>query len=200
LFNLANNTVLEAFFTAALTIFIAELGDKTQLFALALAAKTHRPYSVLAGVAAGALLLIAPAAWIGFSAASFINPTHLRYVSATLLFAFALWIALRGTDVEDQTPAAQLKRSTAGAVFATAALGFAMAELGDKSQIAVLLLGTRTDAVWAVITGAWLGEVAAMAPAALAGKAIAARVSPRAIRTVAALMFAALGGWTLLNP
>lgn len=192
--------MFEAFFTAALTIFVAELGDKTQLFALALSAKTHRPYSVLAGVAAGALLLIAPAAWIGFSAAHFINPTYLRYISAALLFAFALWIALRGADEDDDAAVhTQIKRSTALAVFTTAALGFAMAELGDKSQLAVLLLGARTDAVWAVIAGAWLGEVTAMAPAALAGKAIAARVSARVIRLVAATLFAGLGIWTLLQ-
>jgi putative Ca2+/H+ antiporter (TMEM165/GDT1 family) len=191
--------MLEAFITAAITIFVAELGDKTQLFALALSAKTHRPWSVLAGVAAGALLLIAPAAWIGFSAAQLIDAQMLRYVSAALLFAFALWIALRGADEDDDTPHEALKRSTAWAVFTAAALGFALAELGDKSQIAVLLLGARTEHVWAVVGGAWLGEVAAMAPAALAGKAIAARVSPKMIRIAAASLFAALGLWTLLN-
>jgi Ca2+/H+ antiporter, TMEM165/GDT1 family len=191
--------MIEAFFTAALTIFIAELGDKTQLFALALSAKTHRPWSVLAGVSAGALVLIAPAAWIGFSAAQLINPAWLRYVSAALLFAFALWIALRGTDTDDQTPHQALQRATTWAVFSAAALGFTLAELGDKSQIAVLLLGARTEHVWAVIAGAWLGESAAMAPAALAGKAIAARVSPRKIRFAAAALFAALGVWTVLE-
>jgi Ca2+/H+ antiporter, TMEM165/GDT1 family len=191
--------MFEAFFTAALTIFVAELGDKTQLFALALSAKTHRPWSVLAGVSAGALLLIAPAAWIGFSAAQLIDANLLRYISAALLFAFALWIALRGADEDDDTPHEALKRSTTWAVFSAAALGFALAELGDKSQIAVVLLGARTEHVWAVIAGAWLGETAAMAPAALAGKAIAARVSPRVIRYTAAALFAALGVLTLVE-
>jgi Ca2+/H+ antiporter, TMEM165/GDT1 family len=193
--------MLEAFLTAAAAIFIAELGDKTQLFALTLAAKTHRPWSVLGGVSLGAFVLIAPAAWLGFAASQYVDAQHMRYVSAALLFAFALWMMLRGADDEDDDPdaAQRIKSRSAIAVFSAAALGFALAELGDKSQIAVVLLGARAESVWPVIAGAWLGEVAAIAPAALLGKAIAARVSARKIGWLAGALFAALGVWTLLG-
>ncbi len=192
-----------SFITAATTIFVAELGDKTQLFAMALAARTHRPWTVLAGVGLGALVLMVPAAWLGAAAANLIDPTLTRYISAGLFLAFAVWLFVRGADDddEDEDPdaAAKLRAATAWAVFTSAALGFALAELGDKSQLAVVLLGTRTDHVWAVIGGAWLGEMLAIAPAALLGRAIAARVSARTIGKLAALLFAGLGVATLLG-
>jgi Ca2+/H+ antiporter, TMEM165/GDT1 family len=191
--------MLQAFLTAAITIFIAELGDKTQLFALTLSAKTHRPFSVLAGVALGALILIAPAAWLGYEAARFIDPQIARYVSAGLMFAFAAWMVMRGADDDDDEDIATRTRAgSAFAVFTAAAMGFALAELGDKSQLAVVLLGSRAEAVWPVIAGAWLGEVAAIAPAALLGKAIAQRVSARHVGYVAAAIFVGLGVWTLM--
>jgi putative Ca2+/H+ antiporter (TMEM165/GDT1 family) len=190
-----------SFITAATTIFVAELGDKTQLFAMALAARTHRPWTVLAGVGLGALVLMVPAAWLGAAAANLIDPTLTRYISAALFFAFGAWLFLRGADDEDDDPdaAAKLRAATAWAVFTSAAVGFALAELGDKSQIAVVLLGTRTDHVWAVIGGAWMGEMLAIAPAALLGRAIAARVSAKTIGKLAALLFVGLGVATLLG-
>jgi putative Ca2+/H+ antiporter (TMEM165/GDT1 family) len=179
-------------FAAALvatgTVALAEIGDKTQLLALLLAARFRRPGPIIAGILVATLLNHALAAWLGSLAAHWLTPEVLRWIVAGSFLAIALW-TLKPDIIEGET-----RFSVHGAFLATV-LAFFVAEMGDKTQVATVLLAAKYTPLWEVIAGTTVGMLLANVPVVLLGHRFADRLPLRAARITAALVFLALAAW-----
>ena len=185
---------MEAFFNTALLVDIGEMGDKTQLLALLLAVRYRRTLPILGGIFLATLLMMAVTAAVGSTIAAFLPPSMLRWLLVAMFFAIAAWTLVpEGDDDEDEIPA----KSTHGLML-TAFITFIVAELGDKSQIATLIMAARYGDIGNVLGGATLGEMIAISPAVLLGKTTAQWIPMKWVRMAAAALFAALGTWVLV--
>ena len=184
---------MEAFLVSLGVVAIGEIGDKTQLLSLVLAARYRRPWPILAGILVATLVNHAIAGWVGAWVRAFVSPEVLRWLLAASFFAVALW-ALK-PDTLDEREAAP--RGHWG-VFGVTLVAFFLAEMGDKTQVATVMLAAKFDALAAVVVGTTLGMLAANLPVVFAGKLAADRIPFKAIRVVAALIFAAIGAWVLV--
>jgi putative Ca2+/H+ antiporter (TMEM165/GDT1 family) len=185
---------MEAFLVSTGVVAIGEIGDKTQLLSLVLAARYRAPWPIVAGILVATLANHTLAAWIGDWVRGVVPADVLRWLLAASFFAVAVW-ALRPDSLDDDTARAPGRLG----VFGVTTMAFFLAEMGDKTQIATVMLAARFDALAAVIAGTTLGMVVANAPVVFAGHLAADRIPFKAIRTAAALIFAALGVWVLLE-
>jgi Ca2+/H+ antiporter, TMEM165/GDT1 family len=181
--------VTDAFLLSFGVIFLAELGDKSQLMALAFAAR-YPAIPVLIAISLATALVHAGSVAVGRTVALAI-PSNVVSIAAGLAFlAFAAW-TLRG-DVLGGADEARTRREGAGSVILTVGTAFFLAELGDKTMLATVTLATHEEAL-----GTWLGSTAGMVAAdAIAigiGNFVGARLPDRAIRVVAAVAFVAFG-------
>jgi putative Ca2+/H+ antiporter (TMEM165/GDT1 family) len=179
---------VDAFLLSFGLIFLAELGDKSQLLALALSTR-YRPVPVLIGISIATAVVHAISVAVG-SAVGLALPTRLiSIVAGVAFFAFAAW-TLRGDKLDDGH-VARAQRTARSAVLATAG-AFFLAELGDKTMLATVTLATTEGAV-----GTWLGStvgmVAADALAIAVGQQLGTRLPERTIRVGAAMTFVAFG-------
>lgn len=169
-------------------IFAAELGDKSQLMALAFGAR-YRALPILVGITIATAVVHAASVLIG-TVVDVALPTRAISVAAGLAFlGFAAW-TVRGDSLDDDE-AGRATRSTGSAVVAAAG-AFFLAELGDKTMLATITLATKEGAfgVWA---GSTLGMVAADALAIVVGQALGTRLPERAIKIGAAASFVVFG-------
>ncbi|QDH69269.1 TMEM165/GDT1 family protein [Marilutibacter alkalisoli] len=169
-------------------VALAEIGDKTQLLALLLAARFRRPWPIVAGILVATLLNHAAAGWIGAAAASWLRPDVLQWVVAASFLAVALWTLKPDSLDEGETLPAR------GAFIATT-IAFFIAEMGDKTQVATVLLAARYSPLWEVVVGTTLGMLLANVPVVVLGSRFAARLPLKAARWTAAALFLALAGW-----
>jgi len=186
--------VFAALLLSFAVIFVAELGDKSQLMAMTFALR-HRWWVVLAGitVATTAVHLISVAVGHYLGAAL---PTHLLSLLAGVAFVlFGLW-TLRGDSLSDDE-ATRAQRSSAPAFFAVTS-AFLLAELGDKTMLATVTLAADHDWV-GVWIGSTLGMVAADALAIVVGAVAGKHLPERAIQLVAAGLFLFFGTYLLLE-
>lgn len=184
---------METVLVALGVVFLAELGDKSQLIALTFATR-GRPVAVLAGITVAVAILQAIAVGIGAVIREAMPERPIELLAALAFFGFAL-IALRGDD--DDVDVDRVPRS-AGAVALAAGTAFFLAELGDKTQLATLTLAT-TNGPAGTWVGAVIGEVAADALAVFAGAKLGARLPVRTLRYVSAAAFAGFGLLLLLD-
>ena len=176
------------------TVALAEIGDKTQLLALLLAARFRKPWPIIAGILVATLLNHALAAWAGALAASWLAPDALRWIVAASFIAIALW-TLKPDKLDD---AGEGLLPARGAFIATTA-AFFIAEIGDKTQVATVLLAAKYSPLWQVVAGTTVGMLLANVPVVALGSRFAQRLPLRAARIAAALVFLALGSWALLR-
>lgn len=179
---------MEAFLISLLTVALAEMGDRTQLLALMLAARFRKPWAVLAGVLCSALLNNIVAALIGVRVARYLTPRLLDGIVGASLIAMALW-ALK-SDIAPEQSANTGRRHGA---FLTTLIAFSIAELADKTQIAALTLAAAYANLWAVVAGTTAGLVLANVPAVFIGHAAAQRLPLRAIHYASSALFLLLG-------
>ncbi|MDH5822957.1 TMEM165/GDT1 family protein [Luteimonas sp. RD2P54] len=184
---------MDALFVSTLAVAVAEIGDKTQLLALLLAARYRRPWPILAGILLATLLNHALAAWFGAALSEWLPAGLLRALVAASFVAVALWTLRPDRLDETDRPRAQ------GGAFLTTTLAFFLAEIGDKTQVATVLLAARFDALGPVIAGTTLGMLLANLPVVLLGARFADRLPLRAARLAAALLFLLLAGWVALR-
>ena len=170
------------------TVALAEIGDKTQLLALLLAARFRRPWPIVAGILVATLLNHAIAGEIGALAARWLTPGVMRWIVAGSFIAIALW-TLRPDALDADT-----KLPAHGAFLATV-LAFFVAEIGDKTQVATVLLAAKYPSLTQVVAGTTLGMLLANVPVVVLGSRFADRLPLRAARLVAACVFLALGAW-----
>ena len=174
-------------------VALAEIGDKTQLLALILAARYRKPLSIGLGILIATLANHGLAAWLGALAAGWLGPDAMRWILGLGFIAMAAWCLV--PDKAEGGPCATAK---AGAFVATL-VAFFLVEIGDKTQIATVALAARFhDLVW-VTAGTTLGMMLVNVPAVLCGDGIARLVPLRLIRSLAAALFALLGAVTLLR-
>ncbi len=171
------------------TVALAEIGDKTQLLALLLAARYRKPVPIVLGILAATLLNHALAAWFGVAVSHWLSPQVLRWVVVASFLAVALW-TLKPDKLEDD----EQKLPAQGAFIATC-VAFFLAEIGDKTQVATVLLAAKYSPLWQIIVGTTLGMLIANVPVVALGSRFADRLPLRAARIVAALVFLALAGW-----
>ena len=171
------------------TVALAEIGDKTQLLALLLAARYRKPGPIIAGILVATLLNHALAAWLGALVAQWLRPEVLRWVVAGSFLAVALW-TLKPDSLDEDGGALPAR----GAFIATT-VAFFVAEIGDKTQVATVLLAARYSPMWEVIAGTTAGMLAANVPVVMLGSRFADRLPLRAARLAAAAVFLGLAGW-----
>jgi Ca2+/H+ antiporter, TMEM165/GDT1 family len=185
---------LEAFLVSTGIVALGEMGDKTQLLALLLAARFRRPLPIILGILVATLVNHALAGLVGDWIARALGPQVLRWVIGLSFLAMAAWMLVPDRlDEEDNTTTGRF------GVFGTTVLAFFLAEMGDKTQIATVALAARYADLVAVVLGTTLGMMLANVPAVLLGDVVAKKVSMRLVHGIAALIFAVLGGLTLLG-
>ena len=175
------------------TVALAEIGDKTQLLALLLAARLRKPAAIVLGILIATLLNHALAGWVGSLVAHWLTPEVLRWTVAGSFIAIALW-SLKPDTLDEHAPA-----SSHGALITTT-IAFFLAEIGDKTQVATVLLAAKYAPLWAVVVGTTLGMLIVNVPTVFIGRAASEKIPFRAVRIAAAALFAGLGLWVLVAP
>ena len=184
---------MEALFVSTGVVALAEIGDKTQLLALILAARYRKPLPIAFGILIATLVNHGLAAWLGALAAGWLGADVLRWILGLGFLVMAGW-CLIPDKAEDGPPAA----AKAGAFFATL-IAFFLVETGDKTQIATVALAARFHDIVLVTAGTTLGMMLVNVPAVLCGDRIARLAPLKLIRIAAAALFAILGAMTLLR-
>jgi putative Ca2+/H+ antiporter (TMEM165/GDT1 family) len=179
---------MEAFLVSAGIVALAEMGDKTQLLALVLAARFRQPWPIVLGIFVATLANHAMAGGLGAWVTTLVSPQVLRWILGLSFLAMAAWML-----IPDQLGDDARKPAPRYGVFGTTALLFFLAEMGDKTQIATIMLAARYPA-WAwVVAGTTLGMMLANAPVVWLGERVTRAVPLRVVRLVSAFVFGALG-------
>ena len=178
---------MEAFFVSALVVAIGEIGDKTQLLALILAARFRRPVPIILGILVATLFNHGLAGLLGGWIREAISPEVLRWGLGLSFLAIAAW-ALKPDEIDDKPVA----MSSYGA-FGVTLVAFFLAEIGDKTQLATVALAARFDSLVAVVAGTTVGMLLADVPAVFLSDRASTKIPFKAIRMIAAALFAAMG-------
>jgi Ca2+/H+ antiporter, TMEM165/GDT1 family len=178
---------MEAFLVSLTSIATAEMGDRTQLLALVLAARYRKPWPIVAGVLCATLVNHGLAGLIGALLGRQLRPALLDAAVGVSMIAMALWTLK--PDKLDQ----QASTSTSAGAFLATLIAFFLAEIGDKTQIATMALAAAYPNLIAVIGGTTCGMLLANVPVIFLGNAFAHRLPLRAIHYTASALFAVLG-------
>jgi putative Ca2+/H+ antiporter (TMEM165/GDT1 family) len=179
---------MEALLVSIGVVALAEIGDKTQLLTLVLAARHKKPWPIVAGIFVATLVNHAIAGAIGAWLTRTVGPEAMRWILGISFIAMAAWM-LVPDKLDDDVGASR----SVGGVFVTTTLVFFVVEIGDKTQIATVALAARFDSLVAVVVGTTLGMMIANVPVAFLGDAISKRLPVRIVHAVAAFIFAAMG-------
>ncbi|GGB94267.1 UPF0016 family membrane protein [Marinobacterium zhoushanense] len=180
---------MDAFLSSTLAVAIAEIGDKTQLLTLFLVARfAQQRGAIVFGILLATLVNHGVSAWLGGWLADLIPENWIVWIVGLSFIAVGLWVLI--PDKEDDEESESLKY---GALAATCVLFF-IAEIGDKTQIATVILAARyEEMLLAVVTGTTLGMLLANVPVAYFGGALMRKVPLDWIRRTACGLFVLLG-------
>lgn len=185
---------MEAFLVSTGIVALAEIGDKTQLLSLVLAARFRKPWPIVLGILVATLVNHALAGAVGAWITTLLGPVTLRWVLGLSFLAMAAWMLIPDKlDDEDTQSNPRL------GVFGATLIAFFLAEMGDKTQIATVMLAARFDAYVWVVAGTTLGMMLANAPVVWLGERITRLVPLRVVHVVSALFFAGLGVVALIG-
>lgn len=184
---------MDAVWVSAAMVAIAEIGDKTQLLAIVLAAKFRKPVPIVLGILAATLLNHALAASLGYLIADWLQGQLFQIIVGVAFIAMAGWALI--PDKEDEGAASRSR----GGVFLTTLVAFFVVEIGDKTQIATSLLAARFHDIALVTIGTTLGMMVANVPAVFFGEAVTRVVPLHYVRMVAAAIFALIGVWIVVS-
>jgi Ca2+/H+ antiporter, TMEM165/GDT1 family len=185
---------VEAFLISTGVVALAELGDKTQLLALVLAARLRKPVPIVLGIFVATLLNHALAGAAGRWVASLVGPDTMRWILGLSFVAVALWMLVPDRYEEPKGRAPRF------GAFATTLFAFFLLEMGDKTQIATIALAARYPSLLAVVAGTTLGMMIANVPVVFLGEGLAKRVPLRLVHAAAAAIFLVLGVLVLFGP
>jgi len=186
-----DSPLVEAFFVSTIVVGLAEIGDKTQILSLMLAARFLRPVPIIFGIFFATVANHAAAGLAGTVFGDVLSGPGMRWILGLSFLSVAVWALL-----PDKYESGDRAISRSGAFSATLC-AFFIAEIGDKTQIATVGLAARFEQFSPVVIGTTLGMLLANIPAVLIGERIAQKLPVRAIRITAAVVFAALGILTL---
>jgi Ca2+/H+ antiporter, TMEM165/GDT1 family len=184
--------MLEAFAVSVGVVALGEMGDKTQLLALLLAARYRKPWPIILGILVATLANHGAAGAVGAWAAQQVPAPWLRWALGLSFLAVAVWML-----VPDEAGEVQGAGSGKWGVFGVTVIAFFLAEMGDKTQIATIMLAAKYNALWVVTAGTTLGMMLANVPVVLLGERVIKRVPIQWVHRTAAAVFAALGLWVL---
>ncbi|MBJ7317691.1 MAG: TMEM165/GDT1 family protein [Alphaproteobacteria bacterium] len=187
---------MEAFLISTGLVSIAEIGDKTMLLSIVMAATWRRPTPIILGILAATLLNHAFAALAGTVLAHFITGDWMRWIVGVAFLGFAAWALIPDTLDEQK---GEVQRGF-WAIFWTTASAFFLIEMGDKTQVATAMLAARFENLPLVVAGSTLGMMLVNGPAVLLGETAAKKLPLKWIRLAAAVGFAATGLWILFAP
>ena len=183
----------EAFLASIAVVAMAEIGDKTMLLAIVLAARLRAHWQILAGIFAATIANHALAALLGQQVAGLVDAPWFRIAVALGFIAMAAW-TLVPDKLDDEEGFTHR-----GNAFITTLVAFFLVEMGDKTQVATIALGAQYQSVVAVAAGTTLGMMLANGPAVFLGEELVKRVSLKLTRILAALLFLVLGLWQLAD-
>ncbi|MCR5880508.1 TMEM165/GDT1 family protein [Phenylobacterium sp. J367] len=182
---------MEPFLISTGVVAIAEIGDKTQLLAMVLAARFRKPVPIILGILCATILNHAAAAGLGVLIAQWLEGRWLQALVGAAFVAMAAWALI--PDKEDEDAAAK----SHGGVFLTTLVAFFLVEIGDKTQIATSLLAARFENLVLVTAATTLGMMLSNVPAVFLGEAATKVVPLKVVRIVAAVIFGLIGLWVL---
>ena len=185
---------MEAFLISAGIVALAEMGDKTQLLALLLAARFKKPWPIVWGIFVATLLNHAMAGALGAWLTTVISPQALRWILGASFIAMAVWML-----IPDRLDDAVDKKPVRFGVFGTTLVLFFLAEMGDKTQIATVMLAARFDAYLAVVAGTTLGMMLANVPVVWLGERMTRLIPLRVVHIASAVVFLGLGLFALFG-
>jgi putative Ca2+/H+ antiporter (TMEM165/GDT1 family) len=183
---------MNAFLVSFVAVAIAEIGDKTQLLSLTLAAKYRRPWPICIGIFLATLANHAMAGGVGALLAHWISPRAMQWAVAVSFIGMSAW-ALIPDKADDEA----VKKHAGHRLVIATIITFFLAEMGDKTQLATVALAAQYHPLWQVVAGTTLGMMAANVPVVWLGTRFSSRIPLRAARMTAALLFLALGSWNL---
>ena len=175
-------------------VAIAEMGDKTQILAMLLAARFRKPMPIIAGIFVATVANHLLAAGVGVAAGEFLKGPWMKWGLGLAFLAFGAWTLIPDKFEDKDAP----KERAGASVFWTTLVTFFLVEIGDKTQIATVALAARFHQVLLVAAGTTLGMMIADVPAVFLSQAAADRLPLKQIRWVAAASFAAIGLWILV--
>ena len=184
---------MEAFLVSTSIVALAEMGDKTQLLALVLALRFRKPIPIVLGIFVATIVNHGLAGALGAWLTQVMGPDVLRWVLGASFIAMAVWMLVPDSIDEEEEGA-----EPRWGVFGTTVVAFFLAEMGDKTQIATVMLAARFDAYWWVVAGTTLGMMLANVPVVYLGERMTRLVPMRVVHIVSALVFVVLGVLALL--
>jgi putative Ca2+/H+ antiporter (TMEM165/GDT1 family) len=187
--------VLQPFLVSSSLVALAEIGDKTQLLSLVLAARYRKPLPIVLGVLVATLVNHAGAGGVGTLLSGVLNPTILNWAVVASFALMAGWILV--PDKLDEEDIALPKKAMG--VFGTTMFAFFLAEMGDKTQVVTIALAARYHDFFSVVSGTTLGMMAANVPVIYLGSRFANRLPTRTVHVMASIIFVVLGGLALKN-
>jgi Ca2+/H+ antiporter, TMEM165/GDT1 family len=179
---------LEAFLVSLGVVALAEIGDKTQLLALVLAARYRRPVPIILGILTATLVNHFAAGILGAWLTSLVSPAAMRWILGISFIAMALW-----TLVPDSLEGKREDDRPRLGVYGATAVAFFLLEMGDKTQIATVALTAKYHSVPLVVAGTTVGMLLADVPAVLLGEVAATKLPMRLMQRMAAAVFLVLG-------
>ncbi|HEY8508674.1 MAG TPA: TMEM165/GDT1 family protein [Steroidobacteraceae bacterium] len=185
--------MLEAFLISTGLVALAEIGDKTQLLALLLAARFRKPIPIVLGILCATLANHALAGAVGSWVTRLFDPEVLRWILAASFAAMAVWAL-----VPDDPPDCKEQRTYVG-VFATTLIAFFLIEMGDKTQVATVALAAKYVFIIPVVIGTTLGMMLANTPAVILGDRLAHRLPMKLLRAISAALFLGIGIYILVS-
>ena len=189
---------MDSFVTALLVgfavVFVAELGDKSQLMAMTFATR-YRPWPVLIGITIATGVVHAVSVGVGYGLGAALPTGWINVIAAVAFLGFAGW-TLRGDSLTDEEKE-KAEKSRGSAILAVS-VAFFLAELGDKTMLATITLAT-THGWFGTWLGSTVGMVAADALAILVGRWLGKRLPERVIKYGAAALFALFGIWLAIE-
>lgn len=177
-------------------VALAEMGDKTQLLALLLAARFRKPVPILLAILLATLLNHGISAVLGQWITTVLNPDVLLWIVSVGFIAMALWM-LVPDELEDETD--NINKWQKYGVFGATFVLFFLAEIGDKTQVATVALAARFDSVFWVMLGTTIGMMIANAPAVFVGNKLADKLPIPLIHKIGASIFLIIGVATLMQ-
>jgi putative Ca2+/H+ antiporter (TMEM165/GDT1 family) len=176
-------------------VTLAEMGDKTQLLSLVLAARYKRPWTIALGILIATLANHGLAGALGVWIANVLGPEILRWGLGLSFLAMAVWMLI--PDRLDEGEGGDAPRF---GVLLTTVVVFFLAEMGDKTQVATVMLAARYDALVQVVLGTTAGMMLANVPVVWLGERLTRRVPITLVHRISAAFFVVLGLVALLWP
>jgi Ca2+/H+ antiporter, TMEM165/GDT1 family len=174
-----------------MVVGLAEIGDKTQILSLMLAARFQRPVPILFGILFATLANHAAAGFAGTIFGSLLAGPWMRWILGLSFLSVAVW-ALFPDKYEGE-----VKTIRRGSAFISTLIAFFFAEIGDKTQIATVGLAARFEVFYPVVAGTTVGMMLANIPTVILGDRLAGWLPVKAIRLAAAVLFGLLGVLTV---